>query len=281
MKFRRQLGKSVSSVALSRALGVTLVSVIVPTSLAHGAETAVTAAQTATLAASETTAVTAAAVDGAAALAAGRVEQVTVTARHREESAHDVPIAITAISAAQLESQGATTVKQVLTQLPSLNIQGFSGRNQTITIRGLGTNAGGTNDGLEQGVGLYIDGVYRPRTGTVITDLMDVERVQLLRGPQGTLFGKNVVAGVIDITTREPTFEPELRAEVTYGNHNQFRSYIGYSFPISDKVAVRLSYLHSQRDGLIYNTTFDEKWDNQDNNARVYSGIFTGGMTSY
>jgi iron complex outermembrane receptor protein len=273
MKFRRQLSKSVSSVALSRALGVTLVSVLAPTSLAH-AETAASGADTATAVAAATLAGTAAAVNVGGAAAAGRVEEVTVTARHRDESAQDVPIAITAISASQLESQGATTVKQVLTQLPSLNIQGFSGRNQTITIRGLGTNAGGTNDGLEQGVGLYIDGVYRPRTGTVITDLMDVERVQLLRGPQGTLFGKNVVAGVIDITTREPTFEPEARAEVTYGNYNQFRSYIGYSFPISDTVAVRLSYLHSQRDGLIYNTTYDEHWDNQDNNAARVDVLF-------
>jgi iron complex outermembrane receptor protein len=275
MKFREQLGTSVSKVALSRALGMALAIAVAPASLAHGEEAAAAAAATTAVAAAETTAAAGAAVNTGAVATTGRVEEVTVTARHRNESAQDVPIAITAISAAQLESQGATTVKQVLTQLPSLNIQGFSGRNQTITIRGLGTNAGGTNDGLEQGVGLYIDGVYRPRTGTVITDLMDIERVQLLRGPQGTLFGKNVVAGVIDITTREPTFDPELRAEVTYGNHNQFRSYIGYSFPINDRVAVRLSYLHSQRDGLIYNTTYDEKWDNQDNNAAKADILFT------
>ena len=277
MKFRSQLSKTVSSAASGRTWGVTLALVLSPASFAHGVDAVGAAENITTIASAETTTEAAAAATAAAASAGGRVskvEEVTVTARHREESAQDVPIAITAISADQLQSQGATTVKQVLTQLPSLNIQGFSGRNQTITIRGLGTNAGGTNDGLEQGVGLYIDGVYRPRTGTVITDLMDVERVQLLRGPQGTLFGKNVVAGVIDITTREPSFEPEARAEVTYGNHNQFRSYIGYSFPISDTVAVRLSYLHSQRDGLIYNTTYDEKWDNQDNNAARADVVF-------
>src|SRR5947209_7737248 len=97
--------------------------------------------------------------------AADNVGEITVTARYRQESAQNVPIAITAIPAQQIERQGAFNLKQVVQQLPSLNIQGFSGRNQTITIRGIGTNAGGTNDGLEQGVGLYVDGVYRPRTG--------------------------------------------------------------------------------------------------------------------
>jgi iron complex outermembrane receptor protein len=195
------------------------------------------------------------------------VGEITVTARYRTESVQKVPIGITTIPAETLAKQGAFNIKQVVQQLPSLNIQGFSGRNQTITIRGIGTNAGGTNDGLEQGVGIYVDGVYRPRTGSVITDLIDTESVQLLRGPQGTLFGKNTVAGAIDIRTREPVFAPEARAEFTYGNHEYLRGYASLNSTIGDTIAFRVSYLRTQRQGLIYNTTYDEHWDNLDNHS--------------
>ena len=205
---------------------------------------------------------------------ASEVREITVTARYRTESAQKVPIAITSISSEQFAAQGTTTVKQVMQQLPSLNIQGFSGRNQTITIRGIGTNAGGTNDGLEQGVGLYVDGVYRPRTGSVITDLFDVESIQLLRGPQGTLFGKNTVAGALDIKTREPTFEPEARAEISYGNHQQFRGAVSLDAAINDDLAFRVSYQRSSREGLIYNTSYGKHWDNQDNHAARFDLLY-------
>jgi iron complex outermembrane receptor protein len=197
----------------------------------------------------------------------GDVTEITVTARHRSESAQQVPIGITAIAGAQVDEQGAFNLKQVVQQLPSLNIQGYSGRNQTITIRGIGTNAGSTNDGLEQGVGLYVDGVYRPRTGSVITDLIDVQSIQVLRGPQGTLFGKNTVAGAVDIITPEPGFIPQVKVEGTYGNYNYARGAISIDTPLSDTLAFHASYLHASRDGLIYNTTYHQKWDNLDNDA--------------
>jgi iron complex outermembrane receptor protein len=148
-------------------------------------------------------------------------DDIVVTARYKNETLQTVPIAITALSSAQIEAIGGqTSLKNLAAFTPSVSIQGFSGRNQTITIRGLGTNSGGTNDGLDQGVGLYIDGVYRPRTGTVINDLLDVDGVQVLRGPQGTLFGKNTVAGAIDVRTKLPTFAPEFASDITYGNYN-------------------------------------------------------------
>jgi iron complex outermembrane receptor protein len=195
------------------------------------------------------------------------VGEITVTARHRSESAQKVPIGITAISGQQVAEQGDYNLKQIAQQLPSVNIQGFSGRNQTITIRGIGTNAGGTNDGLEQGVGLYIDGVYRPRTGSVITDLVDIENIQVLRGPQGTLFGKNTVAGAIDITTPEPSFKTQIKGELTYGNYNYLRGYVSLDLPLSDTLALHASYLHTQRDGLIYNSVYHQKWDDTRNDA--------------
>jgi iron complex outermembrane recepter protein len=197
----------------------------------------------------------------------GDVADITVTARHRTESAQQVPIGITALAGTQVAEQGAFNLKQIVQQLPSLNIQGYSGRNQTITIRGIGTNAGGTNDGLEQGVGLYVDGVYRPRTGSVITDLIDIDSIQVLRGPQGTLFGKNTVAGAVDITTPEPSFTPRVKVEGSYGNYNYARGYVSIDLPLSDTLAFHASYLHTRRDGLIYNTTYHQNWDVQDNDA--------------
>jgi len=196
----------------------------------------------------------------------GTVE--VVTARYRPENAQDVPISITTLSTQQLQALGGTrNLNQVIGQTPSVNIQGFSGRNQTITIRGLGTNAGGTNDGLEQGVGVYIDGVYRPRTGTAITDLLDIETVQVLKGPQGTLFGKNTVAGAIDLRTAEPGFKRQVKTEFSYGKYNYARAYVSLTNPFSDTLSLRVSYLRSSRQGIIYNTTFSEPWDNLNNDA--------------
>ncbi len=193
-------------------------------------------------------------------------EDILVTARYKNETLQTVPIAITALSSAQIEAVGGqTSIKNLANFTPSVTIQGFSGRNQTITIRGLGTNSGGTNDGLDQGVGLYIDGVYRPRTGTVINDLLDIESVQVLRGPQGTLFGKNTVAGAIDVHTRLPSFTPEVSTELTYGNYNYLRAQASVSGGLSDKLAIRLSGLVAARDGTIYNTTQRKDWDNYEN----------------
>jgi len=205
---------------------------------------------------------------------------VVVTARYREEDAQKVPIAMTTLGEEQLEAlNGTYTLKQLVHQLPSLNIQGFSGRNQTITIRGIGTNAGGTNDGLEQGVGLYVDGVYRPRTGSVITDLVDVESIQLLRGPQGTLFGKNTVAGAVDIRTIEPGSERIVKAELSYGNYKYVRGYVSLTEPLTDWLTFRVSYLRTRRDGWIYNTTFQDEWDNLDNEAFRADVVFAPSST--
>jgi iron complex outermembrane receptor protein len=202
----------------------------------------------------------------AAATAPPADQDIVVTARYKNETLQTVPIAITALSAAQIGAIGGqTSLKNLATFAPSVSIQGYSGRNQTITIRGLGTNSGGTNDGLDQGVGLYIDGVYRPRTGTVINDLLDIDSVQVLRGPQGTLFGKNTVAGAIDVRTRLPSFTPEVLTDLTYGNHNYMRAQASVSGGLTDTLALRLSGLVAARDGLVYNTTQHKDWDNYDN----------------
>jgi iron complex outermembrane receptor protein len=205
----------------------------------------------------------------------GTLGAVVVTARYRAEDAQDVPIPITTLSSDQLKAlSGTSNLKQVFQQLPSLNIQGYSGRNQTITIRGIGTNAGSTNDGLEQGVGLYIDGVYRPRTGTAITDLVDVDSIQVLRGPQGTLFGKNTVAGAVDIRTAEPAFKRSISGDLSYGNYNYVRGVLSFTEPLTDDLTFKATYLRTSRDGWIYNTTFHAGWDNLDNDAARLDILF-------
>src|SRR5258708_4778786 len=137
------------------------------------------------------------------------VEQVTVTARRREENAQEVPVSLSVVGVQQLEATGTYNVGQLTQLTPSVQFFSSNPRNTAITIRGLGTSFGLTNDGLESGVGLYIDQVYQSRPAAATFDFIDVDRVEVLRGPQGTLFGKNTTAGAINIGIQIPTFERE------------------------------------------------------------------------
>jgi iron complex outermembrane recepter protein len=191
-------------------------------------------------------------------------DPITVTGRYKGDDVSKVPVAITALTSAQLVSVPADNNLRALQRFaPSLSVQGFSVRNQTITIRGLGTNSGQANEGLDQGVGIYIDGVYYARTGAAVSDLLDVQSLQVLRGPQGTLFGKNTVAGAIDIRTKEPGFTPEGSANLTYGNYNYIRAQVAGSVPLSDTLALRIAASADLRDGTIRNTTYNQNWDDR------------------
>ena len=186
---------------------------------------------------------------------------IVVTARYRSEKLQDVPIAITALSAAQItQNPTSFSLRQLQQFLPSVTILGYGQRNISVSIRGLGANAGTAAEGIERGVGIYVDGVYRGR-GDATADLLDVDNIQVLRGPQGTLFGKNTVAGAIDIRTRAPTFEPEARVDLTAGNRGYIRGQATVSGPLGDKVAVRLSGSRLVRDGIVYNVRYNQKWE--------------------
>src|SRR5205085_2709749 len=126
-------------------------------------------------------------------------------------------------------------------------------RNSAINIRGLGAPFGLTNDGLEPGVGLYIDGVYYARPASATLDFIDVDQIEVLRGPQGTLFGKNTTAGAINVTTRKPTFTPEGDFELNYGNFGFVQAKASAPGQLAPKVAGRVSFSGTQRDGLVYN----------------------------
>jgi iron complex outermembrane receptor protein len=177
------------------------------------------------------------------------LENVTVTARRREENAQDVPIPIAAVTGAALESFGQFRLEELNQRLPSTNVFFQNPRQTSIAVRGLGNNL--ANDALESSVGVYLDNVYLGRPGMANLDLIDIEQVALLRGPQGTLFGKNTTAGVLNISTRRPTFEPEAIVESSVGNDSYWQVRGAFSGPLTQTFAARVSAAKTSRDGYI------------------------------
>jgi iron complex outermembrane receptor protein len=191
---------------------------------------------------------------------------VVVTARRRTEDLQNVPLAVTAIGGAQLDATGSNNVNRLTQLQPSLQFYSSNPRNSAANIRGIGAPFGLTNDGIEQGVGVYIDQVYNSRIAAATFDFLDVERVEVLRGPQGTLYGKNTTAGAINITTRAPSFTPEGRFDITIGNLDYVQARASVSGPIVDNVlAVRLAASRGSRRGTIFNVTTDRWVTEQDN----------------
>ncbi|MEH0198905.1 TonB-dependent receptor [Caulobacter sp. CCNWLY153] len=196
------------------------------------------------------------------------VGQVFVTARRREESAQEVPIALTVTSAETLTQTGVNSIVALTQLVPTLQVLSPNPRNTALTIRGLGASYGLANDGLEQGVGIYVDQVYNSRPGAATLDFIDIQQIEVLRGPQGTLFGKNTTAGALNITTRDATQEFEADVEASYGslNFRQFKATAAGPI-IKDKLAARLSFVGTWRDGDLYNPK-----SNTYQNARASTG---------
>ena len=221
--------------------------------------------------AAETTAEAGASADGADEGAAGAAvaavsaasydgAEIIVSARRRDESAQDVPIALSVVGASQLEQTGNYTLSQVQQLVPSLQVFSFNPRNTNINIRGLGSNVALTNDGLENGVGFYIDNVYYGRLGQSQFDLVDLQQIEVLRGPQGTLFGKNTTSGAINISSRKPSFDPEFSGEASVGDYGYYQLRASASGGlIDDLLAVRLSGSVTERRGFLYNVTQYER----------------------
>ncbi|MEG3143928.1 TonB-dependent receptor [Sphingomonas sp. RT2P30] len=194
--------------------------------------------------------------DTSAAQEAQAPGDIVVTAQRRQERAQDVPIALSVVSANDLSRTGAFNVNRLQQLQPSLQFYSSNPRNSSINIRGLGTPFGLTNDGIEQGVGFYLDGVYVGRVGASTFDFVDVDRIEVLRGPQGTLYGKNTTAGAVNITTRAPSFSPEAQFEASAGNDDYYQVKGSVSGPlVSDTLAARLSTSFTRRGGTIYDVT--------------------------
>src|SRR6187549_649508 len=194
-----------------------------------------------------------------------QVDTVVITSRRRREVLQDVPIPISVIGGKQIEDAGAFNVNRVKEFVPTVQLYSSNPRNTGINIRGLGSPFGLTNDGLDPGVGFYVDGVYYARPAAATFDFIDVERIEVLRGPQGTLFGKNTTSGAINITTRKPTFKPGASFEVSYGNYGYIQAKASVTGALSKKFAARLSFSGTQRDGVIENVRTG-KYTNDINN---------------
>ena len=197
-----------------------------------------------------------------------RGDVIIVTARRRQETAQAVPLAISVIRGDSIEATGNFNVVKLQTLAPTLTVYTSNPRNTAVNIRGLGVPFGLTSDGFEQGVGIYVDDVYNSRVAAATFDFLDVEQVEVLRGPQGSLYGKNTTAGAINITTNQPTFDFEGRAELTMGNLNFVQAKAALSGPLSDKLAVRVAGAYTQRRGTVYNVT-SKQWINEQDNIGV------------
>ena len=193
------------------------------------------------------------------------IETLIVTATKREESIQDVPIAVTAIAGEDLAARGVQDIYGLMEVAPSVAVYNSNSTTNggTLRIRGVGTT--GNNPGLEAAVGTFIDGIYRSRAGLAFNDLSDLDRVEILRGPQGTLFGKNTVAGAVNIVTRKPEYDNAFSVSAGLGNlESRELGLIANAVLSDDVLAGRLSIAHRQRDGFYENIETDAAYDNRD-----------------
>src|SRR5690606_24093629 len=161
----------------------------------------------------------------------------------------EVPVAISVLSGETLDATGAYNIARLTQLQPTVQFYSQNPRNTFINIRGIGAPFGLTNDGFEQGVGIYIDDVFYNRIASATLDFVDVDQIVTLRGPQGTLYGKNTTAGAINITTRAPSFDFEGKGEISLGNLNFKQGKASISGPITDDLAARLSVTSTTRRG--------------------------------
>jgi iron complex outermembrane receptor protein len=174
--------------------------------------------------------------------------EIIVTASKRAATLQDTPISVAVTTAASIEQSQIRDLKDLQTLVPSLKVNQLqSSANTNFTIRGFGNGA--NNAGIEPSVGVFIDGVYRSRSAAQIGDLPNIERVEVLRGPQSTLFGKNASAGIISIITQEPDFKLGANAEVSYGNYNALVLKGSVTAPITETLAFSLAGNYNRRDG--------------------------------
>jgi iron complex outermembrane receptor protein len=183
-----------------------------------------------------------------AADAGAQVETLIVTASKRSEDIQDVPMSVSAMSGANLERAGIVSFAEVARQLPSVQMTASNNnRNTTILVRGIGSS--GTNPGIEPSVGIFLDGVFMPAAGPIQSNIQDIASVEVLRGPQGTLYGRNTPVGAINMVTRDPSSTPEAMATVGGGNFGEYhvQGYVGGA--IANNVSGRLSAWVNDHDG--------------------------------
>ncbi len=191
--------------------------------------------------------------------------EAVVTSRRRQEVAQDIPIPITVIGGQRAEDAGAFNVNRLKELVPSVQLYSSNARNTTLNIRGLGSTFGLTNDGIDPGVGFYIDGVYHARPAVTALDFVDVDQIEILRGPQGTLFGKNTTAGAFNITTKKPSDIPGAKVELSYGNYNYLQAKASVTGKVAKNLSTRISFSGTQRSGTIFNVNDQQRYNGLNN----------------
>lgn len=183
------------------------------------------------------------------------LEEVVVTARRREESLQDVPVSITAFTGEQLDRMGVLDIIEIAKSTPNVTLEVSRGTNTTLTafIRGVGQQD--PVAGFEAGIGMYIDDVYLNRPQAAVLDVYDVERIEVLRGPQGSLYGRNTIGGAIKYVTKKLDAEPTAKARVSLGSYNQLDAVISGSTPLTDQLRIGGSIARLTRDGFGDNLT--------------------------
>ncbi|MDB5696099.1 MAG: TonB-dependent receptor [Sphingomonas bacterium] len=191
-------------------------------------------------------------------------QDIVVTAQGRAQVLADVPVAISAVTAETLQNSGANDIRQLNQLAPSLLVSSTgSEANGSPRIRGIGTV--GDNPGLESSVVVFIDGVYRSRSGIGLNELGEIDRIEVLRGPQGTLGGRNSSAGLISIISKSPSFDRiSAGGEATYGNYDFLRLAGGLNVPFSDSIAARVDGVYVKRDGFYRDTANDTRVNDRD-----------------
>ncbi len=216
-------------------------------------------------------------VEGSAALESADEDSgaIVVTARRREENLIDVPIAVTAYSSAALEQSGAIDITDIGNTTPNTTLEASRGTNSTLSafIRGVGQQD--PVSGFEQGVGIYLDDVYLNRPQAAVMDIYDVERIEVLRGPQGTLYGRNTIGGAVKYVTKALPQDPSLKLKATYGTYNQLDGVISGSAPINNLIRVGGAVARLTRDG--YGKNLTTGLDNYDKDLWAARGTFEMG----
>ena len=203
----------------------------------------------------------------------GGLEEITVTATKRETRLQDTPISITALSSANIDRDRVVSMVDVGQEVPQLTYLPLSGSETYLVIRGAATIDDST--GTDQGVVMFVDDVARVSVADLQPELFDMERVEVLNGPQGTLFGRNAIGGVVSLYTKNPTFKPEEAAELTYGRYNTVEFKAMVNTPLSDTVAARLVVSRHSNDGYISDKVTDSYAGNNDNLAARGKLLFT------
>lgn len=199
----------------------------------------------------------------ATAQAATSLDDVIVTAQRREQSLQEVPITVNVVTAATLESLAADDMGDIAAFVPGLSVSNTSPTQARYSIRGVATSDFGV--GTDPAVGVYVDGVYAARSGAALLAFSDVARIEVLKGPQGTLFGRNSAAGAVSITTNKPSDEFEARLGVRLGEYDKRRFEGLINVPINDAMALRVNALSNRRDGWLTDAATGEDYDREDN----------------